>query len=123
MGTYGLRDEETDDEVSIEAAVSQPLPPPLGSAIQPVTLRVNRKRTFPAAFPVEEPPELYPYNTAVQQSQGNWGVTSQIIMDCFKTVFTWVAATTVLFGGMLFEKSICYSEDESNGSGIFVVKA
>jgi hypothetical protein len=107
MGTYGLRDEETDDEVTIEAPASLPLQRQAG---QPITLQVNRKRTFPAAFPVEEPPEVYPYNTIVQQPQGNWGVSSQLIMDCFKTVFTWIAATTVLFGGILFEKSTWHCE-------------
>jgi len=107
MGTYGLRDDETDEEVSIEAAVSQPLQ---RQPVQPGTLQINRKRTFPAAFPVEEPPEVYPYNTAVQQTRGDWGVRSQLVMDCFKTVFSWVAATTVLVGSILFENGMWYCE-------------
>jgi hypothetical protein len=107
MGTYGLRDDETDEEVSIDAAVSQPLQ---RQPVQPGTLQINRKRTFPAAFPVEEPPEVYPYNTAVQQTRGDWGVRSQLVMDCFKTAFSWVAATTVLVGSILFENGMWYCE-------------
>ena len=108
MGTYGLRDDETDDEVTTEGVSptqgQQQGTVPVGSGNQ---LQLNRKRPFPAAFSVEEPAEIYPYTPAAPQSQGYWGSTSQIVMDCFKTVFTWVTATTILYGEKLFQKGIC----------------
>ena len=50
MGTYGLLQDDSEE----------------GDSLDNIPQHQNtRKRTYPVAFPVEEPAEIYPYNTSV----------------------------------------------------------
>src|SRR5579862_5419398 len=58
----------------------------------------TRKRSYPVAFQVEEPAEIYPSNHAIPVAMDNADVvlpfarTMASIIDCLATVFTWMVS-------------------------------
>jgi hypothetical protein len=90
MVSYGLNDE--DDSFDTMSSYPQ-----------------SRKRTYPAAFPVEEPPELYPYDAvpvAIEESH-EWhlplGLTAGVLMNCFLTALAWTKDAVLVCGRKFFQ--------------------
>jgi hypothetical protein len=72
----------------------------------------SRKRTYPNAFPVEEPAEFYAYNAvpvAIEEAH-EWnlpfGLTPSVLMTCFATALAWIQHATVEYGGRFFKAGL-----------------
>ena len=98
MGTYGLLQDDSEE----------------GDSFDNIPQHQNtRKRTYPVAFPAEEPAEIYPYNTSVpvaidkESPEGvrPFGLTMSSILDCFSTAFSWIGH----IGVEIFTTGILYS--------------
>ena len=104
MGRYGLI-EDTSEEDSFDSSLQQQQ-----QASYP------RKRTYPVAFPTERQDEIYPYNAvpvAVAVDDDEWklssGLTSGVVMECFKTAMGWVGFAVVEYGGKFFAAGILHT--------------
>ena len=101
MGTYGLQEEDDDEEGEF---VPVPIPPL--SAHEELSQTI-RKRRYPTAFPEEQ----YPYNSntksAGHRRSESAGVrikkfAQETVMECFSSVVSWLGE----FGGRIFTNGI-----------------